>query len=62
MLDKSFRKGVTALMSSEMGTEADVPLLYGLVVVQRPRRVFGVGGGGRSLYFVKGLGGCEAAI
>jgi len=62
MMDKSFRKGVTALTSSEMGTEAIVPLLYDLVMMQRPRRILEIGGGVSSLYLLKGLVDSDAAI
>jgi hypothetical protein len=61
-VDKSFRKGATDLISSEMGTEAVAPLLYDLVMLHRPRRILEIGGGLSSLYLLKGLADCDAAM
>jgi predicted O-methyltransferase YrrM len=62
MIDATFRAAARALTSPKMGTEAVAPLLYDLVMLHRPRRILEVGGGLSSLYILKGLADCDAAI
>jgi predicted O-methyltransferase YrrM len=62
MIDEAFRAAAGALASPKMGTEAVAPLLYDLVMLHRPRRILEVGGGLSSLYLLKGLADCDAAI
>lgn len=62
MIDETFRAAAGALSSPKMGTEAVAPLLYDLVMLHRPRRILEVGGGLSSLYLLKGLADCDAAI
>jgi predicted O-methyltransferase YrrM len=62
MIDDVFRAAAGAIASPKMGTEAVAPLLYDLVMLHRPRRILEVGGGLSSLYLLKGLADCDAAI
>ena len=62
MIDATFRAAARALTSPKMGTEAVAPLLYDLVMLHRPRRILEIGGGLSSLYLLKGLADCDAAI
>jgi len=62
MIDEAFRAAASALSSPKMGTEAVAPLLYDLVMLHRPRRILEVGGGLSSLYLLKALADCDAAI
>ena len=62
MIDEAFRAAAAPLASPKMGTEAVAPLLYDLVMLHRPRRILEVGGGLSSLYLLKALADCDAAI
>ena len=61
-LDKAFHEAASVLSSSTMGTEVIAPLLYNLVMLNRPRRILEIGGGLTSLYLLKGLADCDASI
>ena len=55
MVNDAFRESTEHLTSPVMGTEMVAPLLYNLVMFQRPRRILEIGGGLTSIYLLKAL-------
>ena len=55
MLNDEFTEAAKELESPEMGTEVIAPLIYNLIMFQRPRRVLEIGAGFTSLYILKAL-------
>lgn len=62
MFDEKFISQTFDLKSPSMGTEVLSPLLYNLIMFERPRKILEIGAGLTSMYILKALFDCDKRI
>ena len=62
MFDEKFISQTFDLKSPSMGTEVLSPLLYNLIMFERPRKILEIGAGLTSMYILKALFDCDKKI